>query len=99
MTVFIAVVVTVVALAIVVYPFFRRRPGSSREAKPDQGRPGLDAADSEETVDLDAEIEAEVREMRRSRVRLCPQCGQKVRGSSRFCSSCGTDLRRGESVD
>ena len=97
MTVFIAVVVTVVALAIVVYPFFRRRPGSSRAGMPDRGGPGQGAADSRGVADLDAEIEAQVKELRQSRARFCPQCGQRVGESSRFCSSCGTDLREGGS--
>ncbi len=54
---------------------------------------------SEKGTEIDEEIEKQVRELRQSRGRFCPQCGVSCQESDRFCSRCGATLGKGERVD
>jgi cytochrome c-type biogenesis protein CcmF len=49
-------------------------------------------ATSESKRNIEAEIEKEVIELRQKRSYSCPNCGEKYRENSRFCSQCGTKL-------
>jgi cytochrome c-type biogenesis protein CcmF len=51
------------------------------------------SAVSEPKRNFEAEIEKEVLELRQKRSLLCPNCGERNRENSRFCSQCGTKLR------
>ncbi|MFQ6122003.1 MAG: zinc ribbon domain-containing protein [Dehalococcoidales bacterium] len=53
---------------------------------------------SEKGSDVDEEIEKQVLELRRSKGRFCPQCGNKYQENDRFCSRCGINLSKGEAV-
>lgn len=54
---------------------------------------------SEATIDVEEEIEQQVRQLRQEKGQLCPQCGSNHQEGNRFCSQCGTNLRQGDSVD
>jgi len=141
-TVFIAILLTVLTFAFIIYPFFRRRLRSADSAENEKlqelhsrrdttysmlkelefdFRSGiLTAADyrdleakykrkaisilkdidgSKKGTDVEEEIEDQVRELRQSKGRLCPQCGTRYQEGARFCSQCGADLRQGEHID
>ncbi len=53
----------------------------------------------EKGADIDEEVERQVRELRQSKGRFCPQCGAGCQESDRFCSRCGANLGKGERVD
>lgn len=46
----------------------------------------------QEESPLEDEIEKQVRRLRRSKGRFCPQCGTKQPASARFCADCGARL-------
>ena len=47
-------------------------------------------------TNVEEEIERQVRELRQSQGRFCPQCGAKYQEADRFCSSCGVSLNQEE---
>jgi len=79
MTIFIAVLLSLVTLGFIVYPLFRRED----DAADDVPSPGLPDAD------IEAEIEARVRALRRAPARFCTGCGARLKEGDRFCHQCG----------
>lgn len=55
-----------------------------------------DINDLEKGTEVEEEIERQVRELRRSKGRFCPQCGARCQEDDRFCSRCGTSLSKEE---
>jgi hypothetical protein len=47
-------------------------------------------------TNVEEEIERQVRELRQSQGRFCPQCGAKYPEGDRFCSRCGVSLNQEE---
>ena len=58
-----------------------------------------DVDDLDKGTNVEDEIEKQVRELRRSKGRFCPQCGVGYQEGDRFCSRCGASLSRGGRVD
>ncbi len=58
---------------------------------------GID--DLAEGTNVEEKIERQVRELRQSQGRFCPQCGVRYQEGDRFCSSCGVNLSQGGQVD
>ena len=58
-----------------------------------------DVDDLEKGTNVEDEIEKQVRELRRSKGRFCPQCGVRYQEGDRFCSRCGASLNQGGRVD
>lgn len=52
-----------------------------------------------EAGDVEADIERQVLELRRSGGSFCPQCGDKRQPNDRFCPRCDASLNKGEPVD
>lgn len=48
------------------------------------------------STDLEADLEAAITELRQQQSGFCPQCGQGVYASDRFCGNCGADLKERE---
>jgi hypothetical protein len=44
---------------------------------------------------VEEEIEKQVLELRRGKVRFCPQCQTRYQQGDKFCSQCGTNLIQG----
>ena len=80
MTVFIAVLLALLTLGFIVYPFLRRGSQAAETATALQELP--DAG-------LDAEIEARVRARRQAPARFCTRCGDRLKADDRFCQRCG----------
>ena len=53
----------------------------------------------EKGTDIDEEVERQVRELRQSKGRFCPQCGASCQEDDRFCSRCGTSLSKRSHID
>ncbi len=51
-----------------------------------------DIDDLEKGTEVMDEIERQILELRRSKDRLCPQCGARHQEGDRFCSRCGMSL-------
>ncbi len=47
-------------------------------------------------TEVEEEIEKQVLELRRSKDRVCPQCGARCQEGDRFCSRCGVNLSKEE---
>ncbi len=47
-------------------------------------------------TNVEEEIERQVRELRQSQGRFCPQCGAQYPEGDRFCARCGVSLNREE---
>lgn len=45
------------------------------------------------TTDLESDLEAAIAELRQQQSGFCPQCGQGIYVSDRFCGNCGADLK------
>ena len=142
MTIFIALVLTVLTFAFIAYPLLKRRPRSVaavgdeklqelhsrrdttysmlKELEFDLQSGILAEEDYQElearykgkaisilknidglesSTGVEEEIENQVRELRRSKGRFCPQCGARCQEGDHFCSRCGTSLSQGEGVD
>ena len=99
MTVFIALVMVVLTLAFITYPFLkdRRWQLTSRRKTTYTGAREMDnlAQDTE----VEVEIEKQVLELRQSKPFSCSQCGTRYQKADRFCSHCGAPLRPGEHSD
>jgi hypothetical protein len=53
----------------------------------------------EKGADIEAEIEAQVLELRRGKGRFCARCGAGYQEGDRFCSQCGVSLKPGGQGD
>ena len=42
--------------------------------------------------EVEAEIEKQIQELRKTKGQFCPQCGAKCQKDARFCSQCGKSL-------
>ncbi len=83
MTIYIAVVLSLLTLGFIAYPFFRRGDGAAPGAPPPRGWTGADPS---------AEIEAPLPSTRQAPARFCSNCGAKIKAGDRFCHQCGQRL-------
>ena len=136
MTVFVAILLTVLTFAFIAYPLFKQRLRLADPAEDEKLRElhssrattysmlkelefdfhsgilsegdyrELEARYKEKAISIlkdidylekgmsaEEEIERQVLELRRSRTRLCHQCGTSYQEDDRFCSHCGNSLR------
>lgn len=66
-----------------------------RERRRSRGQlPATTTGKAGRRTDADEEIERQVRELRQTKGQFCPQCGARYEEGDRFCSHCGTSLRK-----
>ncbi len=58
-----------------------------------------DIDDLGKDTEVEEEIEKQILELRRSKGRVCSQCGTRCHKDARFCSHCGASLGQGGHVD
>ncbi len=95
MTVFIALVLVVLTLAFITYPFFKDR---RRQLPPKRktAYTGVREMDNlAQDTEVEVEIEKQVQKLRQSKRFSCSQCGTQYQEADRFCSHCGAPLRSG----
>ncbi len=85
MTFIIGSILAVLTLIFVIYPFFKKLPGSEYQEK--RSLPPHEA-------DIEVEIERQVRELRKNKTNHCPQCGLVFEEDDSFCSQCGMSLSK-----
>jgi hypothetical protein len=89
MTVLIALILLLLTLAFISYPFFRVKSGFADWGKDDKYEKGTD--------EVEADIERQVLKLRKGKGRFCPKCGRKYDEQDLFCSYCGVNLGNKES--
>ncbi len=99
MTVFIALVLVVLTLAFITYPFLKDRGWqlTSRRKTIYTGAREMDNLAQDTKVGI--EIEKQVRKLRQSKRFSCSQCGARYQKADRFCSHCGAPLMPGGHSD
>ena len=85
MTLIVGSILAVLTLVFVIHPFFKKWPGSGNSEE----KSGLPPE-----ADVEAEIERQVRELRKSKANHCPQCGLVFEEDDSFCSQCGMSLSK-----
>ncbi|GEM_PF-3065123 len=100
MIVFIALLMTVLTFAFVAYPLFKRRSPSSEARYKRKAASTLRSIDDlGKDTEVEEEIERQVRKLRQSKHRFCPQCRARCQKGDRFCCHCGASLGQGGRVD
>ncbi len=84
MEIWVNIILGLVVLAFIVYPFFKS-PGIS-------AAPAVTKQSTGESTEIDDEIEKQVRKMRQHKGVFCSRCGRTNPSGSRFCAQCGTNL-------
>ena len=86
LTIFIAILLSLLTLGFIVYPLVRPRGPVAAVRKP-AARKSVAAPTSDDAVD--DEIEARVKALRQAPAGFCTGCGASLKAGDRFCQRCG----------
>ena len=99
MTIFITLIIIIITVAYITYPFFSKSAVTSDEivkVPTERSEFKKTRKEGRELRDIDSEIERRVRAIRKKDNVVCPKCGASYKVGSRFCSQCGADLSAGK---
>jgi ribosomal protein L40E len=84
MAILFSLLLALLTLAYVLYPFFRQSPVTEGSNKVASRIKSVDAVDNN--------IEDRILKLRKQNGKFCPRCGSKGQPDARFCRRCGANL-------
>lgn len=99
MTVFIALLLVVLTLAFITYPFLKNRGRQLTSRQKITYTGAMETDNLAQDTEAEVEIEKQVLKLRQSKRFSCSQCGTRHQKTDRFCFHCGAPLGPGEHSD